>query len=697
MTSREDALFDENKYYFPEGASAILEQRSQQPWLEVVAERDEQGTPGLQLVPNEQKYAQHQNVSGIKGLYENNIAPVYLPVHAANAGPSSLAASSDAGRRAFTPVPPAVTAPTTLHVGGDLHLSDEQSHGGTVSSLREPWSQPEATVTNYEQQQQQQQATWSQASDPEVHNPSWTHTPVPEQNQHYRQPTLESAQQYLAPVASYQPYGYQPSSLDVQADPNKHAYWAKFSEYNGGQLPAHFSPQYSHSHLSSDVASQYSGGNYSVQTHGSDTRTLQHVTPDMPLMNDSASPSSKRLPLTARWSKKRIWLFAGGIFLLVLVGSVLAGVLANKHDEKSSSVSISSEANSTVAYEMKTIRQNSRLQSRAYRSTSGNYTLRLFFQDPDHNVRFTDKSSVGETWTDPTVLDTLEYKPKPYGSIAAGSYIYTSPSLIEFFYIDTDSIIRGQRMDLFADSATERQGSISTINWYPLKTSENSSLSCYFPYLVSQDANDGAQTRWTRMLGQNASNPSQKFWENDTVADAADAYTPDAGLVLLPVAQKFQENGGFVYRKSGGGLGLAMKDYDDGKSLTDVSWTSGTISSVDDMREDSAVGAFVVGRPYTTSDINTYILYQDSSDVIQVVWQDGDGWNGPETYDALKDAEPGTDIECLTQGAWEGIGVQVSRSQDMNRCFFQEKDTGRLREVWFNGTDWRNEGYVPLD
>ncbi|ETS86498.1 hypothetical protein PFICI_00326 [Pestalotiopsis fici W106-1] len=695
MTSREDRLFDENKYFFPEGAAAILEQRSEQPWLEVLAERDEQGTPGLQPVPNEQKYVQQQNISGIKGLYENNIAPVYLPVHAAIAGPSSLLAPSDAGR-AFTPAPapvpapasPPATAPTTSHDGADLYLSDDQDHGTTISSLREPWSQPDFTnfaQQDQQQQQQQQYASWSQASDPEVHNPSWTHATVPEQNQHYIQPTTEYVQQYLAPVASYAPHGYQPSSVVVQADPSKHAYWAKFSEYNGGQLPSHLS-QHSHSHSSLDVSSQYSGGNFSGWAHGPDQRTLQHVTPDMPLMNDKASASSKKLPLTARWTKKQIWWMAGGIFLLVAIGAIIGGVLGSRHSNNgskakssSSSSAASSDANSTVSYEMKTIRRNSRLAVTGYRGSSGNYTLRLFFQDPDHHIRFMDKSSVGGTWTDPTTLDTLGYQPKPYSSITAGSYVWNSP-----------------RFDLFSTST--RKGTASSLNDYPLQAAENSSLSCYFPYLVSQDAIDASQTRWTRMLGKNGSDASQPWWENDTVADAADAYSPDAGFVLLPVAQKFQENAGFAYRKTtGGGLGLAMKDYDGGDTLTDVSWTRGTTPSADGIAAGSAVGGFVVGRQYTQSDINTYILYQDTDGVIQVVWQDGDGWRGPQTYDALNDAEPGTDIECLTQGAWEGTGVQVSVEQDMNRCFFQEKGTGRLREVWFNGTDWRNEGYVPLD
>lgn len=248
-------------------------------------------------------------------------------------------------------------------------------------------------------------------------------------------------------------------------------------------------------------------------------------------------------------------------------------------------------------------------------------------------------------------------------------------------------------MNLWTNTGLPRKGKPSSINNYQIPAAVNSSLSCYFPYLISQDSDNPGQTRWTRLLTNTS---SDRAWETEIVTNATDA-AASTEYVLLPVAQEVQENAGFVYRAAGGDLGLAMKDYAGGDTLTDVSWTRGALSA-GGVAAGSAVGAFVVGRPYTSADINTYVLYQiNTSGDIQVVWQDGDGWRGPESYDALKGAEPGSDIECLTQGAWAGVGVPVSRAQDMNRCFFQEKGTGKLREVWFNGTDWRNEGYVPLE
>lgn len=262
--------------------------------------------------------------------------------------------------------------------------------------------------------------------------------------------------------------------------------------------------------------------------------------------------------------------------------------------------------------------------------------------------------------------------------------------MIELFYLDTTSTIRGQTFNFWNDRKPIK-GEKSSINDYPLQVAENSSVSCYFPYIVSQDK-DNDQIRWTKMLGQNTNNLTQPWWTNDTSVNTLGSQ--QTGLVLLPVAQTYIGGGGFTYRSTAGTLAVAMKDYT-GNATASASWNEGTLSTP--IPSDSAIGAFVVGRPYTPESVNTYILYQDNGGVVQVVWQDGDEWQGPDTSDALSDASIGTDIECLTQGAWDSGGVQISREQDMNRCFFQEKDTGRLKEVWFDGDRWRDQGFVPLD
>jgi hypothetical protein len=112
--------------------------------------------------------------------------------------------------------------------------------------------------------------------------------------------------------------------------------------------------------------------------------------------------------------------------------------------------------------------------------------------------------------------------------------------------------------------------------------------------------------------------------------------------------------------------------------------------------ENTAIGAFAVARSDSSSNqTNTYALYQDDDATIQVVWEsDASGWQGPSTYSAFDGADNGTDIACLTAAAWDGSGVELSTDQDMNRCYFQVG--GQVREVYYDGSNWNVEGYLPI-
>jgi hypothetical protein len=107
----------------------------------------------------------------------------------------------------------------------------------------------------------------------------------------------------------------------------------------------------------------------------------------------------------------------------------------------------------------------------------------------------------------------------------------------------------------------------------------------------------------------------------------------------------------------------------------------------------TSIGAFAVPRYSNVSYImNTYILWQDPSGIIQVSWQDDDsGWKGPSAFPALSGADNGTEIACLTPNAWPLSNLQAK--YDMSRCYFQA--SGLLKEVLYNGSDWTVIGNVP--
>ncbi|KAH8675545.1 hypothetical protein BX600DRAFT_507775 [Xylariales sp. PMI_506] len=602
-----------DKFFFPQGVSAIL--REQQPWLEVATERDEQGIPGLQPVPNEQKYT--------------SVCPKGL--------------------------------------NGDHCMPIRQAH--LENSLPPPIQRVD------------------------VGQSQWPLQPVP--NVMQGPPIAQSDYSQLEPAPQH-----------VDLDPS---HWTQIHQY---------SSQFSTDMPYQQIQDPYSYGAAGDQWQGHSSQwTLPIVVQDQaasstiggsdlfPIKNEGHSPPGfwKNLCVGRKW-----WVVGGAVAaaILVIVGATIGGVLGNKHTSSDglpssmSSTPTAPDNNNTDVAPLTEIRTNSRLAVTGWRGATGNYTLRFFFQDPDNNIRFMDKMSIDSNWTDPVTLDTLDYKPQPNSSISAGYYPGVNPAQIELFYIDTNQIIRGQ----YFSTSVPQKGTPSSINRYPLEVSSGSTISCYFPNLITQD--DDSHLRWLRMLGASSTNTSQPWWINDTSQSLTGSM--GTGLAMLPLAQHYESSVGLIYRAAANGsLATATRIYNitGGTAYDDGLWdgTSAPKLAVD-VPAASAIGALSVGRQYTTLDLNTYILYQDESASLQVVWQDGGNgssgsnntWQGPETYDALNDAEPGTDIACVTQGAWGIPEILVSSEQDMNRCFFQERDTRRVKEVWYNGTDWNFVGYVPL-
>ena len=106
---------------------------------------------------------------------------------------------------------------------------------------------------------------------------------------------------------------------------------------------------------------------------------------------------------------------------------------------------------------------------------------------------------------------------------------------------------------------------------------------------------------------------------------------------------------------------------------------------------------FMVAQDSDSEAVNTCILYQSANGTIEVVWQDDtqSGWQGPQTYSALADADMGTDISCVTQTAWYNSDVSLDTIGPINRCYFQSG--GYVKEVAYDGSNWTDLGHLPMD
>lgn len=313
---RYDALFDNNKYYFPPDAVAT----PRQPGLEVAPERDEQGIPGLQPLPNdEHKYAD----IALGGFYD--AGPMY-------------------------------------RTHGAAHADELASQPGMQTV---PAVEPEQIARSQPELQPQPQYQW----------------PEPNATQYYGQSfqTLPSSQ--VSGYSGDNPmYGLQPVATNANAE------------------------------------SQYLNPN-----------TTNSPSPSW--LKNEAQEQGKKDVKVKRWV---LWTIGGIVILLVALGAILGGVLgARSGSHGSTSVVSNTTSNATSSDTPKTtplqsIRTGSKLAVTGYR-TKTDYAIRLFYQDQDHQLRFSDKESSGANWTDSTVLDNLPYQPVEGGAIAAGSYMIEAP------------------------------------------------------------------------------------------------------------------------------------------------------------------------------------------------------------------------------------------------------------------------------
>ncbi|KAI0182853.1 hypothetical protein EV127DRAFT_491251 [Xylaria flabelliformis] len=114
-----------------------------------------------------------------------------------------------------------------------------------------------------------------------------------------------------------------------------------------------------------------------------------------------------------------------------------------------------------------------------------------------------------------------------------------------------------------------------------------------------------------------------------------------------------------------------------------------------DLPQTSSFGAFAVARKGDTKNAtDMYILYQNPSNDLEYSHYFGGSWEPGQVADALKNADPSTDITCLTEGIWPGSAA-MSSAYDMSRCYFLS--SGRVREVRFDGMAWTDMGEVPLE
>jgi len=330
------------------------------------------------------------------------------------------------------------------------------------------------------------------------------------------------------------------------------------------------------------------------------------------------------------------------------------------------------------------VRQNSRLAVTGWKSEQDN-NVRLFYQDTEGRIRYSTLSSFArDGWSQSTALGL---DADPGTPLATCSFVGRDPVHIELYYVDKSSNLRGQFFENSNASPVGGSGSAS-INNFPLRLT-NARMACYVPYLMIQEQDGAVRALLWDEARIRVTEPS-KAWVNQTLSNLRGS--GGSGAAVVPITPQFLDSSALVYRRDDGTLGNFGVSKNG--NLTGTSWNAARLSIP--IPEKSSIGSFTVARSLAkdSTQVNTYILYQDETGIIRVVWQDTDGpWKGPETFPALDGADSGTDIACVTQAVWNAVGVTLGPVSDLNRCYFQSG--GRIKEVIFDGTTWQDLGFVP--
>ncbi|KAH8837846.1 hypothetical protein MCOR07_003265 [Pyricularia oryzae] len=335
----------------------------------------------------------------------------------------------------------------------------------------------------------------------------------------------------------------------------------------------------------------------------------------------------------------------------------------------------------------KAIRQNSGLAAIGWRTKDEQY-MQLFYQDADDNLMTSWFGSMFVNWTVPRKVAMRPGDKAMGGTPLAVSTIWFETNVVDEYmaqnqmnYLAPNGTVRGYNFRLIWP-----MGLPDGIMLTSYSASTQSSLSSLWPLQHYQDS-DGAIFEVTQV------NDRAKLTD-----------VPNAGkgtpLLALPVAAKHaSKEVRLFYRNTDGNLALYERD-STGKA------TDATASLGIPIPADAKLAGFANARAATGPGINTFVLWQDGSRAednggIRILSQTDGGkdWKGPASDPVFKDADVPTHVTCVNEGMGGSdisgqLGVALTTSSDMNRCFFQAGR--RLKQVWHDGKQWVDLGFVLM-
>ncbi|KAK6854245.1 hypothetical protein PG990_007697 [Apiospora arundinis] len=322
--------------------------------------------------------------------------------------------------------------------------------------------------------------------------------------------------------------------------------------------------------------------------------------------------------------------------------------------------------------------KGSRLAVTGRRIPGDGFNIRLFYQGGDGKLRMSAYENTEATWQPPVT----------FGSISARNNTPLTASIdlsyphFQLYYLNDSSILEG--VYLSEDDTSPREDGIGH---QPVNIDAESTLTSYWPYLVTQD-DDSTFRKFT--------------WNGDTYTNQTMGVNGSIGssLGLVPAIRQYRNPypTALFYRNSSGYLAQHLFG---GNDFANAALANNSIANMSiAIPEWSAISVMTSSRKASNL-TDTYVLYQDKSHAFYVASQvETNSWN--VTY--LDIADDGSDIACLTEqvGVTESAGssnvnpdhVWLSSSTDMARCYYQSNNW--LREIRLSPTGWDHGPAIPM-
>lgn len=367
----------------------------------------------------------------------------------------------------------------------------------------------------------------------------------------------------------------------------------------------------------------------------------------------------------------------GNVFVIVLVaviivaGIIVGAVLGVKARRDGGDTG--DPANDTS----RLLLPGSKLAVAGRRMPGDGFNVRLFYQGGDGKLRMSAYESTESSWTRPTVFENVQ---AVKGTPLAASMDLSYPHF-QLYYLNESNTLNGVYLSEDDDEARS-----DSINQQPFQVNPNTTLTAYWPYIVTQD-DDGSyrEFKWT---GNSYTN--QSMGVNGTLGSTMEI-TP---AVLnyrdpYPTAMFYRNTDGYLAQHLFGGNNFTNSAL----NVANIANQSLTIPRY------SAISAMAVARK-SSSMTDTYILYQDDDHQFYVASQVA---NGVFNLTLLGVADPGSDIACLTEQTGptqqssndpspEFIDLKIAT--DMCRCYYQ--NNGWLREIRLKDAGWEDGPPIPM-